>query len=277
MSEDRYAVFGNPIGQSKSPEIHAQFAEQTGQILRYEKYCVERDGFNQAAKVFFEQGGKGLNITAPFKFDAFNFADKLSERAAIAEAVNTLALLDDGTIWGDTTDGPGLVTDITQRLGWQIQDKNLLILGAGGAVRGVLYFLLQQSPKSVCIANRTRSSAESLVNVFSHMGNVSAREFEDDSIQAYDVIINGTSASLSGDLPPLNLDAIGKNTCVYDMVYGREPTPFMVWAEEAGARSVSDGLGMLVGQAAESFQIWRNVTVDTRPVIRSLQLQLRLF
>ncbi len=271
---DRYGVFGNPIAQSKSPQIHQQFAAQTQQDISYDKYCVEPGEFIHAANRFFEEGGKGLNITAPFKYDAFSYAHKLSERATLAQAVNTLALQEDGTLWGDTTDGTGLVSDIKDRLGWEIKGKDVLILGAGGAVRGVLYPLLKEAPSQLSIANRTVSKAECLVETFSAVGNIRARAFEDEPGRVYDIVVNGTSASLSGALPPLNKDAIGNKTVVYDMVYGKQPTPFMSWAKEAGAEAVSDGLGMLVGQAAESFQIWRKVAVDMVPVIKLLQAQL---
>lgn len=271
---DQYRVYGNPIAQSKSPSIHQQFANQTGETLNYEKQLVAETAFSETAEQFFSEGGCGLNITVPFKLDAFEFANQLTERAQTAGAVNTLKRLDDGTILGDNTDGQGLVSDITDHLGWSLTDKNVLILGAGGAVRGVLQPLLEQSPTRVVIANRTVAKALSLVKVFRSFGKVQACGFKDLEGQKFDVVINGTSASLAGDLPPLPDSLLTENACCYDMMYGAEPTVFMQWAEQHGAHNIADGLGMLVGQAAESFQLWRNKKPDVASVIESLRKQL---
>jgi len=272
---DKYAVFGNPIEHSKSPDIHRQFAEQTGQDLSYSKQLVAEDGFEAAANEFFANGGKGLNITVPFKQDAYAYVARTTPRARRAGAVNTLTLEADGTILGDTTDGVGLVGDIVHNLGWEIRHKKVLILGAGGAVRGVLEPLLEQQPQHVVIANRTVDKALQLAKGFAEFGYLLGCGFDMLGEQQFDLVINGTSASLQGDLPPLpdNLIDPDAGTACYDMLYGAEPTPFMQWAAERGAL-VSDGLGMLVGQAAESFGLWRGVRPETAPVIANLRDQL---
>lgn len=272
---DKYAVFGNPIEHSKSPQIHRQFAEQTGQDLSYSKQLVAEDGFEAAADAFFAEGGKGLNITVPFKQDAYSYAARTTPRARRAGAVNTLSLEADGTVLGDTTDGVGLVSDIVDNLGWQVRHKKVLILGAGGAVRGVLEPLLEQQPQHIVIANRTVDKALQLAKGFAEFGYLLGCGFDMLGEQQFDLIINGTSAGLQGELPPLPdslVDSSGATAC-YDMLYGAEPTPFMQWAEQRGAL-VSDGLGMLVGQAAESFALWRDVRPQTAPVIANLRAQL---
>jgi shikimate dehydrogenase len=272
---DKYAVFGNPIAHSKSPDIHRQFAEQTGQALSYEKQLVDPQGFEAAADAFFAGGGKGLNITVPFKQDAYAYVARTTPRARRAGAVNTLTLEADGTILGDTTDGIGLVGDIVHNLGWEIRHKKVLILGAGGAVRGVLEPLLEQQPQHVVIANRTVDKALQLAKGFAEFGYLLGCGFDMLGEQQFDLVINGTSASLQGDLPPLPDSLINPDagTVCYDMLYGAEPTPFMQWAAERGAL-VSDGLGMLVGQAAESFALWRGVRPKTAPVIADIRAKL---
>ncbi len=266
---DQYAVFGNPIEHSKSPMIHTAFAEQTQQAMEYKKQLVAIDGFKQAARDFFAAGGRGLNITVPFKLEAFEFADVLTERAQQAQAVNTLSLTDQG-IEGDNTDGYGLINDITSTLNWPVHNRRVLILGAGGAVRGILHPLLNERPSEVVIANRTLSRAEELASI---SPLVSASEFEtlDGS---FDLIINGTSASLAGDLPPMPNSVVNANTQCYDMMYGQNPTVFMRWAMELGAAQVADGLGMLVGQAAESFYRWRGVRPEVAPIIQQVRAKL---
>ena len=267
---DRYAVFGNPIKHSKSPEIHQLFAQQFGHDISYEKQCVEIDDFKNTVKQFFADGGKGLNITVPFKEQAFEVATELSQRAQLAGAVNFLMPIENG-IKPDNTDGFGLVLDITENLGWQIKDKRVLVLGAGGAVRGVLLPLLEQNPSEIILANRTLEKAEKLASIFSDFGTISARAFWEDNEKPFDIIINGTSASLQGDIPTLNPTAVAKHTCVYDMVYGDEPSPFMQWAAQQGAEHIADGLGMLVGQAAESYRQWQGVMPDISRVITALK------
>ncbi len=269
---DRYAVFGNPIEHSKSPQIHQAFAAQTGEDVIYTKQCVDEDKFAIEAKAFFEAGGHGLNVTVPFKQDACVFADELTDRAQAAGAVNTLARRSDGSILGDNTDGCGLVSDITDRLGWQLRAAKVLILGAGGAVRGVLEPILAEGPSLVVIANRTAPKAKILADMFASSGEITGVGFDDIDDIAFDVIINGTSASLSADVPPVPSSCIVEHTKVYDMVYGAEPTAFMKWAVKQGATQVSDGLGMLVGQAAESFRLWRGVVAKTDPVIALLRI-----
>jgi len=264
---DQYCVFGNPIAQSKSPDIHRQFAEQTGETIEYTKQLVDVDGFEKAASTFFDSGGCGLNITVPFKLDAYQFADELTERAKNAGAVNTLKRLDDGKILGDNTDGQGLVSDIIENLGWVLAGQRVLVLGAGGAVRGVLQPLLEQKPKTVTIANRTLAKAEGLASEFSNYGKISACEFSDLSDQQFDLVINATSAGLSGELPPLPDGLLNETACCYDMIYGAEPTVFLLWAKAQKAAQVADGIGMLVGQAAESFRVWRGVLPLVAPVI----------
>ncbi|MBQ0795819.1 shikimate dehydrogenase [Zhongshania sp.] len=273
-NKDQYAVYGNPVKHSKSPQIHAAFAEQTGQQLHYRAHKVELGRFADAAGQFFRHGGKGLNITVPFKLDAFEFAGQLSGRARRAGAVNTLALQDDGTVYGDNTDGVGLVRDIHDNLGWQLSGRRILVLGAGGAVRGILGPLLKQGPAHVLVANRTVTKAQSVAKHFDGLGHVAGCSYEGLASGQFDLIINGTSASMSGDLPPLPHHILSNDGCAYDMMYGAEPTPFMRWAAGEAAWAVSDGLGMLVEQAAESFCIWRGVRPDTKPVIELVRQSL---
>ena len=275
---DRYAVFGNPISQSKSPDIHRAFAVQTVQAMDYSRQLVDVGDFAAAADSFFEAGGKGLNITVPFKQDAYSYGSRLSARARRAGAVNTLAAQEDGTIFGDTTDGVGLITDITKNLNWQIRAKRVLILGAGGAVRGVLEPLLAEQPQHVVIANRSVDKALQLAKGFAELGYLLGCGLDVLDGQEFDLIINGTSASLQGGMPPLPDSLLGPgseagNAARYDMMYGAAPTPFMSWARQRGARA-SDGLGMLVEQAAESFYLWRGIRPETHQVLDALRLKL---
>ncbi|PNG34508.1 shikimate dehydrogenase [Pseudomonas protegens] len=272
---DQYVVFGNPIGHSKSPLIHRLFAQQTGQQLEYNTLLAPLDDFAGAARDFFAQG-RGANVTVPFKEDAYRLCDSLSERAQRAGAVNTLSKQADGTLLGDNTDGAGLVRDLTVNAGVSLKGKRILLLGAGGAVRGALEPLLAQRPASVVIANRTVEKAELLAELFADLGPVSASGF-DWLQESVDLIINATSASLSGELPPIASSLIepGKTVC-YDMMYAKEPTPFCRWASEHGAALVLDGLGMLAEQAAEAFYLWRGVRPDSAPVLAELRRQLAL-
>lgn len=269
---DRYGVFGNPIGHSKSPQIHRLFAEQTGQRLRYEPLLAPLDDFPGFARDFFAQG-LGANVTVPFKEQAFRLADQLSERAQRAGAVNTLKKLENGTLLGDNTDGVGLVRDLLDNACVTLQGKRILLLGAGGAVRGVLEPLLAQRPAELVIANRTLSKAQQLAGEFAELGPLSASAF-DQLTGSFDVIINGTSASLGGELPPLSESLIcaGKTFC-YDMMYSAEPTPFCAWAAGHGAQT-RDGLGMLVEQAAAAFELWRGVRPESADVLAQLRRQL---
>ncbi|GAA5524599.1 Shikimate dehydrogenase (NADP(+)) [Microbulbifer aestuariivivens] len=270
---DSYAVIGNPVDHSLSPWIHQAFARQTGEDIAYEKLPAPKDGFKSVARRFFAAGGRGLNVTVPFKLDAFDFADQVTERASAAGAVNTLAMRDDGSILGDNTDGAGLVTDIRDNLGWPIAGRRVLMVGAGGAARGAMLPLLERGPALVHIANRTAERAERLALEFARHGSLEASGF--DSLGgSFDLIINASAASLSGDLPPLADTLVGHGCQAYDMVYGAQPTPFMAWAAARGAET-ADGLGMLVGQAAESFMLWRGTRPQTTPVLQALRARLQ--
>ena len=272
---DRYVVFGNPIAHSKSPVLHRLFAEQTGQSMQYDTLLAPLDGFAPCALAFFQEG-RGANVTVPFKEDAYRLANSLTPRAQRAGAVNTLSKQADGSLLGDNTDGAGLVRDLTVNAGFSLKGKRILILGAGGAVRGALEPLLAQGPTSVTIANRTVEKAEMLVELFSDLGPVAASGF-DWLREPVDLIINATSASLAGELPPIASSLIepGKTLC-YDMMYSKEPTPFCVWASGHGAGQVMDGLGMLAEQAAEAFYLWRGMRPDTAPALAELRRLLTL-
>jgi len=268
---DKYCVFGNPIKQSRSPFIHLSFAETTQQALNYEKCLVELDGFEEAVQHFIAKGAKGANVTAPFKEQALRLSDELSDRARLAGAVNTLTFIN-GKVIGDNTDGEGLVQDLL-RNEVSLANSRILLLGAGGAAKGVISPLLDQNPAKIVIANRTVSKAELLIEQFNH-NKLMACGFDSIPVSAYDVIINATSASLSGKLPPISGEIISPDTTCYDMVYGKELTPFLVWAKKQGTSKVIDGLGMLVGQAAVSFNVWRDVMPEVEPVISALKLSL---
>lgn len=271
---DQYAVMGNPIAHSKSPLIHSLFAEQTGQKLEYGAILVEVGQFTEAVQEFREQGGKGLNVTVPFKRDAWRLVDERSECAELAGAVNTVVLREDGSLYGDNTDGVGMVRDIKDNQGVAIEGKKVLILGAGGAVRGVLGPLLNQKPAEVVIANRTPERAQELADAFEEQGTIEGCGFDDLDGSRYDIVINGTSASLKGEVPPLPEGILAKGAFCYDMMYGGEPTAFMLWADDEGCEWISDGLGMLVEQAAESFNIWRGVRPETAAVIKAVREQI---
>ncbi|MFB9137443.1 shikimate dehydrogenase [Vibrio olivae] len=269
---DRYAVFGNPIGHSKSPFIHTLFARQTNQHLTYTAELAPVDGFEQAARTFFAQDGRGCNVTVPFKEQAYQFADRLTERAQLAGAVNTLKKLDDGLIIGDNTDGEGLVQDLLQ---YQVPLKGakILLIGAGGAARGVIKPLLDQGPEQIIITNRTFEKALQLEQVFQDYGTVKALQMS--SIDSsFDVVINSTSASLNGELPQISSAIISSDSVAYDMMYGKGRTAFNQWAIDHGAMRAYDGLGMLVGQAAESFMLWRGLRPGTKQILRELRKNL---
>ena len=271
---DRYAVFGNPIAHSKSPQIHTLFAEQTKQAIQYTAELAEPGQFDSAVKSFINNGGKGLNITVPFKEDAWRFATTLSERAQRAGAVNTLKAELDGSLSGDTTDGTGLVCDLVTNHRIQIKSKDVLIIGAGGAVRGVIEALLAKQPASLLITNRTKQKAIQLADIFSDLGTINGSGLDEINERDFDIVINGTSASLKGDLPALPDSIFRGNSCSYDMMYSAQATPFMQWSNENGASQVFDGLGMLVEQAAEAFFIWRGVKPETASVIQTIRQQL---
>ncbi|MEM9254484.1 MAG: shikimate dehydrogenase [Pseudomonadota bacterium] len=272
MSEQhRYAVFGNPIKQSKSPSIHALFARQCDQAMQYRAVKVELGDFADAAARFFKGGGRGLNVTVPFKGDAYEFADHCSERSIRAAAVNTLRLCDDSSIQGDNTDGIGLLRDMVANLGWSVREKRVLILGAGGAARGVVEPLLREHPSELVIVNRTVEKAIDLASQFADLGHLAGGGYDMIEDRSFDLIINATSAGLEGEMPALSSSLLTERSCCYDMVYGSEPTAFMRWAAHHAAWAVADGLGMLVEQAAESFYLWRGVRPETRSVINHLR------
>jgi shikimate dehydrogenase len=270
---DRYAVMGSPVAHSKSPRIHALFAHQLRHAIEYTAIQVDPGGFQQAVDQFRAGGGKGLNVTVPFKPEAFKLADHCSERATVAQAVNTLRFEADGRLFGDNTDGAGLVHDLEKNLHVSIRDKRILVLGAGGAVRGVLQPLLHRNPALVVIANRTVSKAKELAAEFGQYGKVEASSFEALKGKRFDLVINGTAASLKGEIPPLPENLFAKQALAYDMMYGDKAQPFLHWAELHGAERAADGLGMLVEQAAESYLIWRGVRPETRSVIDKLRVE----
>jgi len=265
---DQYCVFGNPIEHSRSPFIHHAFAKQTSQNIDYQKKLVALDDFSNAVTAFIKQEGKGANITVPFKEQALALADELSDRARLAGAVNTLTF-QNGKVYGDNTDGEGLVQDLI-RNDVLLAKSRILLLGAGGAAKGVLLPLLAQNPSSITVANRTQSKAELLCQRFAD-SRVTASSFLDVTDKQFDLIINATSASLSGGLPAISETVINNTVTCYDMVYGNDKTPFLKWAKNQGAAKIIDGLGMLVGQAAVSFSIWRGVSPETLPVIDELR------
>ena len=274
---DKYAVIGNPIAHSKSPQIHKMFAEQTGQAMDYVPILASEGMFEFQSEVnrfFFEQGGKGMNVTLPFKVEAFHLASKKELRARHAQAANTL-VLKNGALLADNTDGVGLIRDIQNNIGIPIANKRVLLIGAGGAAQGVLYPLLEQNPSLLHVANRTKEKAEvfittpELAEIIGRI-EVRARAFSELYGQQYDIIINATSAGLTDSELPLPTTIFAPGALAYELMYGRE-TPFMKFARANGAAIVADGLGMLVEQAAESFFMWRGVRPETAPVIAALR------
>lgn len=266
---DRYCVVGNPIAHSKSPLIHSAFAAATHQSLQYTAALAPLEGFAQWAQAFFAEGGKGCNVTVPFKENAFAFAEQLTPRAQLAGAVNTLVRLSDGGILGDNTDGAGLVADITHQ-GWALAGKRLLILGAGGAVRGVLQPLLACNPAQIVLVNRTFHKAQQLAEHFKAYGQVQACEWP--LLQGpFDGVINGTSASLQGEAIALPHGLWAPGGFAYDMMYSATATPFLNVAQQQGVEWCADGLGMLVEQAAEAFWLWRGVRPETRALLQQLR------
>lgn len=269
---DRYAVFGNPISHSKSPFIQTLFARQTNQEMVYTAELAPIDGFKQTMDAFFSDAGRGCNITVPFKEEAYAYADRLTERAELAGAVNTLKKLDDGGVLGDNTDGEGLVQDF---LAHQVPLKGakVLLIGAGGAAKGCLKPLLDQQPAELVIANRTQEKAQQLAEKFSPFGNVRAVSF-DALDESFDIVINSTSTSLSGELPAVPSSVFAFGCVSYDLMYGSGITVFNQWALDNGAGHAYDGLGMLVGQAAEAFMLWRGLRPGTRQILSELRRNL---
>ena len=273
MTNDLYAVVGNPISHSKSPRIHSLFAQQTGEAVEYTAIQAPLEDFAGTVHHFFDHGGKGLNITVPFKEQAWTLAEHRTHRAELAGAANTLYLDQEDQLVADNIDGVGIVRDLRENHGVPLKGARVLVLGAGGAVRGVLGPLLDEQPASVVVANRTVARAEALARLFGweHSGiELSACGFE--QVEGpFDLVINGTSASLKGDLPAITADVIGADTVVYDMMYSLQTTTFNQWALDHGAVRVFDGLGMLVEQAAEAFFVWRGVRPETSAVIEELR------
>jgi shikimate dehydrogenase len=268
---DKYCVIGNPIAHSRSPEIHAAFAAQTGQDISYERCLAPVDGFAQTVRRLVAEGYKGANVTVPFKLEAAKIATRLADRARAAGAVNTL-VFGDGGIVGENTDGAGLVADIVRNAGVALANKRVLMLGAGGAARGALLPILGEGPREVVIANRTRATAQELAARFAGMGRLAVLDFHE-IVTPFDVIINATSASLSADLPPVPGVAFCQDTLALDMMYANQPTVFMEFAAAHGA-GTRDGLGMLVEQAAEAFAIWRGVRPETQQILKEMRSRL---
>lgn len=268
---DRYVLFGHPVSHSWSPFIHGMFAKQAGLAIEYGLMDVAPERFRKALLDFFVGGGQGANVTLPHKQAAAEVVNELTPRAARAQAVNTVATRPGNKLLGDNTDGAGLVRDLTMNLGVGITGRRLLLLGAGGAIRGVLPPLLAEQPAEVLIANRTGSRAERLAAEFVDLGRVRGVAFAEIDAERWDVIINGTSASLAGEVPDLPAAAIGRHTVCYDMAYARDQTPFQRWAAARGARRSHKGWGMLVEQAAESYLLWHGVRPETRPVMDALE------
>ena len=266
---DKYAVIGHPISHSKSPLIHKMFAEQTGQDMSYEAIEAPLDSFAATIQRLRDEGYKGCNITVPFKHEAYQLANEHSGRARAAHAVNTF-IFQDGLILGDNTDGIGLVTDIEQNLGYRFLFKRVLLMGAGGAAHGVIWHLFNAGA-AIIISNRSMDKADQLAAEFEGYGTVFAKSYEALAGQQFDIVINATSSGLTDSLPPLPDGLFKPGALAYDMMYGKQ-TPFLRFAHEQGASQLSDGLGMLVEQAAVAFQKWRGVTPDTAPVITKLRV-----
>jgi shikimate dehydrogenase len=272
---DRYAVIGHPVAQSRSPSIHARFAAQTGQQLSYTTIDAAPDAFAQTVQDFFTQGGSGLNVTIPHKEAAARLADELTPRARRAGAVNTLARRPAGGLLGDNTDGAGLARDLLNNHRVTIAGRRVLLLGAGGAARGVLAPLLGLQPSQLTIVNRNLERAQQLAAAFGDMGRVAAASYAELGNEPWDLVINATAASFAGELPPLAPGIVSSRSICYDMAYGREETPFVHWALQRGVARALDGLGMLVEQAAESFFLWRGLRPDTSSVLSAVAAELR--
>ncbi len=267
---DLYAVIGNPVAHSRSPFIHSEFARQAGQDMSYEALLAPMDAFVQTVAGFRRRGGKGANVTIPFKLAACIMADRLTERAEAAQAVNTLVFNTEG-ILGDNTDGAGLVRDIVVNRNYSVEGKRVLLMGAGGAARGVVLPLLEQKPAIVTVVNRTRQKAYELQRQFSSYGSIDSADYAELGGEKFDLVINATSASLQQEVPALREEVFAPGALAYDMMYADRPTPFLKFAERNGAARLADGIGMLVEQAAESFFLWRGIRPETAPVITLLR------
>lgn len=268
---DRYAVIGHPVAHSKSPQIHAAFAHATGQDMSYERILAPLDGFVANVEQFAREGGRGLNVTVPFKLEAFRLAALHSSRAQLAGAVNTLMLEPDGRWYGDNTDGAGLVRDLTDNLGIELRDRRILVLGAGGAARGILGPLLDCLPQTLAISNRTHAKAQELAAAFAPIGPVLAIPPGELAGHRFDVVINSTSVGVASEKHDWPASVFAPEAFAYDLVYADRPTQFVRWANTHGAARTSDGLGMLIEQAAESFHLWRGIRPATLPVFTLLR------
>lgn len=268
---DKYAVIGNPIEHSKSPIIHGMFAQQTEDAISYDTIMSPLDEFVETVKKFQAEGGKGLNVTVPFKEQAWELADELSDYAKSAGAVNTLVFRDDGSIYGANTDGIGLMRDLKDNYKVSLEGKSVLLMGAGGAGKGVVQPIMEENVKRLVIANRTPERAVNLAKEFAELGDIVGGSYNDLREQGqFDIIINATAASLQGIMPPMPESCLFDGSVCYDMMYGGRPTAFEFWCEDEGAALVMNGLGMLVEQAAESYSIWRGIQPKTKPVLDSL-------
>lgn len=267
---DRYALVGNPVAQSKSPILHAAFARQLNQDMTYEAILATKENFHETVRTFIREGGKGMNITAPFKLDALDLVDTMSERAQAAQAINTLKF-DENGVYGDNTDGAGLVSDIQDYMGIKLKGRRLLVVGAGGAARGIFLPLLQTAPAYFLVVNRTAHKAHEIVGDHAVPGKVEAGPIDLAAGGQFDVVINATSASLTGDHLPLPPGTYAKGSLAYELAYNKGRTPFMDDAIRGGAARLADGLGMLVGQAAEGFLLWRGIRPDVTEVMRMLR------
>ncbi len=272
---DKYAVIGNPIGHSKSPDIHRMFANQTNQDMAYTALQAEPDQFDSAIDEFISSNGMGLNITLPFKQEAFRLANQLSVHAQRSGAVNTLIISSTGEIHGDNTDGVGLLRDLTKNLNIKVNEARILVLGAGGAVRGILPSLIDEKPVSITLANRTESKAHDIANLFLEVFPISPNRYDQLAGKTFDLIINGTSSSVTHSMPEIPNRILELNGFVYDLMYASEPTPFLKWGISQGASLATDGLGMLVEQAAQSFYLWRSILPETEIVIKTLKQQFQ--
>lgn len=270
---DLYGLVGHPVAHSRSRLIHRRFAAQTGEGIEYLLIDVAPGAFDSDVTAFRERGGKGLNVTLPYKGEAFQYVTRLTDRARTASAVNTLMWHDDGTLLGDNTDGAGLVTDLHRNLGINLAGQRILLMGAGGAARGAIAPLLATAPARLVIANRTVARATVLETDFARFGPLTACAY-DALNERFDLIVNATSASLADQMPPLPAGTIGADTVCYDMYYTAGPTAFLRWAAESGCRRLADGTGMLVEQAAESFELWRGIRPDTAPVLTEIRRAL---
>jgi shikimate dehydrogenase len=274
---DRYAVIGNPIAHSKSPQIHAAFARQTGQDIEYMRLLAPADGFRSTVESFRAAGGRGANVTLPFKLEAFELADEVSQRAKDAQAANFLSF-DGRRIRADNTDGAGLIRDLSGNLGFSLAGRRVLLMGAGGAARGALQPLLKEQPAILAVANRTVEKALQLAEAFRYHPSavssvLSGLRYDELAGHHFDLIINATSSSLQGEVPPLPAGVFAEGSLAYDMMYSKGLTRFLTFAQSQGAARLADGLGMLVEQAAESFFLWRGVRPETAPVIDLLRNQ----